>query len=162
MASIKAIADFNGSQPWHGIDIPEGYELSETGLFRVSGSGGSSEKIAGAVWVKAHTQDDQHLSFGLVVAWIDCLGKLQECAFPKDLLHDTGKTLAQRLARRGLDIVPGKERLLTLYLGHFSYQVWMQSVSRLGWLDSVSGDLAYVLPESVISRTLDKGSDFSA
>jgi len=134
--------------PWEGIAIPDGYELTAEGVFELNEKG-ERRKIAGPVWVSAHTHDESRSHYGFELRFIDLKGNVIEHPFRRDALHEQGRTLAQTLAARGCEIVPGQERYLSRYLGSFNKQVaWLRATAKLGWIDSLDGHLAYVSPSS--------------
>lgn len=137
------------SPPWEGIAVPEGYELTAEGVFELNEKG-ERRKVAGPVWVSAHTHDESRSHYGLELRFIDLKGNVIEHHFRRDALHEQGRTLAQTLAARGCEIVPGQERCLSRYLGSFnSKQVpWLRATAKIGWIDAVDGHLAYVFPSS--------------
>src|SRR3569832_2615766 len=133
------------SHPWEGIAIPEGDELSAEGVFDINEKGGL-RKIAGPIWVSALTHDESRSHYGLVLRFIELKGNVIESPFRRDALHEQGRTLAQSLAARGCEIVPGQEPRLSRYLGSFnSKQVpWLRATAKIGWIDALVGLLAYV------------------
>lgn len=137
------------SHPWEGIAIPEGYELTAEGVFEFTEKG-DPRRIAGPVWISGHTHDESRSHYGLVLCFIDLRGNVSEYAFRRDALHEQGRTLAQALAARGCEIVPGQESRLSRYLGSFdSKQVpWLRATAKIGWIDAVDSHLAYVSPSS--------------
>src|SRR3569623_380465 len=139
----------SAAYPWDGIAIPEGYELTAEGVFDINEKG-ERRKIAGPVWVSAHTHDESRSHYGLVLRFIDLKGNVIEYPFRRDALHEQGRTLAQTLAARGCEIVPGQEPRLSRYLGSFnSKQVpWLRATAKLGWIDAADSHLAYVSPSS--------------
>lgn len=137
------------SHPWEGVAIPPGYELTADGVIELNEKG-EDRRIAGPVWVSAHTHDETRSHYGLALCFIDLRGNVIEYPFRRDALHEQGRALAQHLAMRGLEIVPGQESRLSRYLGGFdSKQVpWLRATAKLGWIDAVDGRLAYVSPSS--------------
>jgi len=139
----------SAAAPWEGIVVPEGYELTTEGVFEFNEKG-ERRKIAGPVWLFAHTHDETRSHYGLVLCFVDLRGNLTEYPFRRDALHEQGRSLVQNLAVRGLEIVPGQEGRLSRYLGSFkSKQVpWLRSTAKLGWIDALDSHLAYVSPSS--------------
>src|SRR3569623_566487 len=137
------------SHPWGGIAIPEGYELTAEGVFELNEKG-ERRKIAGPVWVSAHTHDESRSHYGFELRFIDLKGNVIEHPVRRDALHEQGRTLAQTLAARGCEIVPGQERYLNRYLGSFNSKQgpWLRATAKIGWIDAVDGHLAYVCPSS--------------
>ena len=149
---MSVVIPIKGAHPWSGIPVPEGYQITPDGVFRVESNNKVREKIAGPVWVGAFTHDKLNNIYGVVIRWIDRKGDEQERALSADILHEQGNTLAQRLARIGLKITNGKEQQLIKYLGSFEGEIpWISSAPRVGWLDSVHGRLTYVLPDRIIA-----------
>ena len=138
------------SPPWEGIVVPEGYELTPEGVFEFDKKEKVLRKLSGPVWLSAHTHDESRSHYGLVLRFIDLKGNVVEYAFRRDALHEQGRTLAQTLAARGCEIVPGQEPRLSRYLGSFnSKQVsWLRSTAKIGWIDALDSHLAYVSPSS--------------
>src|SRR3569623_415075 len=137
------------SHPWGGIAIPEGYELTAEGVFELNEKG-ERRKIAGPVWVSAHTHDESRSHYGFELRFIDLKGNVIEHPVRRDALHEQGRTLAQTLAARGCEIVPGQERYLNRYLGSFNSKQgpWLRATAKIGWIAAVDGHLAYVCPSS--------------
>ena len=136
-------------RPWDAVSsfIPQGFRLDVDGLYRKKENG--EDRISGPVWVSARTRDPQGEEWGIFVQWIDPDGKGRKRAFPRDLLHDRrGGPLVQALSACGLEVIPGCESALVKYLGSFDVPQRLRAVAQLGWL--AGGELAYVLPESVI------------
>src|SRR3569623_267428 len=137
------------SPPWEGIAIPDGYELTAEGVIEFNEKG-EARRIAGPVWLSAHTHDESLSHYGLVLCFVDLRGNLTEYPFRRAALHEQGRSLVQNLAVRGLEIVPGQEGRISRYLGSFiSKQVpWLRSSAKLGWIDALDSHLAYVSPSS--------------
>ena len=134
--------------PWYGVAVPDRFRIDRDGVYETSDRDKGVARIAGPVWVSAHTRDDAGLHYGIVVSFIDLRGNLVEMAFPRDILHAKDWGLVQCLARRGLAIVPGKEGRVSAYLGSFDSTegLWKLSAPKIGWLDSIEGQLIYVHP----------------
>ena len=130
--------------PWESIPVPTGYTLDESGVQAQSGA----RITAGPVWVKAVHVDACSGEHGLVIGWRDAFGAAQQLAVNRGELHAYGSPLAARLARTGLVIVHGAERPLLKYLSEFDVKALPQweAVSRVGWIESDDGKLAYMLP----------------
>lgn len=131
---------------------PDGYALRIDGLYRLSSGRQSEEKISGPITVIAFTKNVNTDTFGFVLKWTDIDGKEQDHAFPRDWLHDQGFLLAKVLANRGLELIPGKEKILQRYLGSFDPKKVdrVQAAGQLGWVDTRDGQLAFVLPNQTI------------
>lgn len=143
-----------GGEPWSRVasGIPTAFRLGRAGLFHVREKG-EEEQVSGPVWVEARTRDPKGDGWGVVVAWMDGDGRPRKQAFPAAQLHERGSALPAVLASMGLQIVPGKERLLLAYIGRFECPSRLRSVSRLGWLDAEDSTLNFVTPHEVIRRT---------
>jgi len=137
------------SPPWEGIAIPDGYELTAEGVIEFNEKG-EARRIAGPVWLSAHTHDESLSHYGLVLCFVDLRGNLTEYPFRRDALHEQGRSLVQNLAVRGLEIVPGQEPRLSRYIGAFNAKgvPWLRSTARVGWIDAADSHLAYVYPSS--------------
>lgn len=135
--------------PWNGIEIPEGYELSERGVELITKKG--SERISGPVWVSAFARDDSNTGWGLLVHWLDRDGHQHHRAIPTHRLHESNPSLIQELDSAGLTIMPGKAKALCQYLASFVPEDRFLSVDRLGWMHSADSGLIYVLPKRVIA-----------
>jgi len=146
--------------PWQNAPVPQGWSLNASGVWANPPEPKSDrtkpeapELVAGPVRVEAFTRDLVNAGWGAVTLWIDRDGKLHKRAIPATRFHEQGTALAQELAAEGLMIVPGRERKLTAYLGSYPNTIGrVQSVARLGWLDTTDGSLAYVLPGGVIKK----------
>ncbi|RCX31710.1 DUF927 domain-containing protein [Thioalbus denitrificans] len=139
---------------WSNIQIPNGYQLTEDGVYlnETTGKGESAPKLlSGPIWVTARTRDYRNKEWGLVVHWFDIDGMEHERAIPARRLHEPRSSLPQELAGEGLHIVPGRERLLITYLGSYSPEIRISSVSRIGWMDGQVELPAYVLPTKVVA-----------
>lgn len=137
------------SKEWTEITLPEGYLLTEEGVFEERKGG--LTMICGPVWVEALTRDHKGTGWGMVVCWIDRDGRKQNQAIPNHRLHETGGGLAIMLSHGGLMIVPGEERKVARYLGLFSSPNRVLCVSQVGWVES-GNQLVYIRPDRVISR----------
>lgn len=135
VAPLKAVKNVL----WEGIDIPDGYTLTNEGVH-------STERISDPVWVSANTEDINTGLNGAVVKFIDSKGREKERAFQKGIFFENNNAIAVILANEGLSIVPGKEKRLREYLGSFQSQIWMRAVSSIGWLDTPDGELAFLFP----------------
>lgn len=137
--------DQRTGSPWDSIPVPTGYTLDETGV-QVQKDGPRITR--GPIWVKAAHVETYSGEHGLVIEWRDAFGAAQEIAVGRGELHAYGSPLAARLARAGLVVVHGAERHLLKYLSEFdvaNLPRW-QAVSRVGWIESDDGKLAYMLP----------------
>ncbi|MEW7998738.1 MAG: DUF927 domain-containing protein [Candidatus Thiodiazotropha endolucinida] len=137
------------SKEWADITLPDGYLLTEEGVFEERKGGPAM--ICGPVWVKALTRDHNGTGWGMVVCWIDRDGRKQNQAISNHRLHETGGGLAILLSHGGLMIVPGEERKVARYLGCFQPTNRLLCVSQVGWVES-GNQLVYVRPDQVISR----------
>ncbi|MCG7935884.1 MAG: DUF927 domain-containing protein [Candidatus Thiodiazotropha taylori] len=137
------------SKAWANITPPDGYLLSESGVFEERKAG--PVMICGLVWVEALTRDQNGTGWGMVVCWIDRDGQEQSKAIANHLLHETGGGLAILLSQGGLMIVPGEERKVARYLGCFQPENRLLCVSQVGWVES-SNQLVYVRPDGVLSK----------
>ncbi|HYW04392.1 MAG TPA: DUF927 domain-containing protein [Gammaproteobacteria bacterium] len=142
---------------WEGIDLPEGYRISAEGVFEEKG--GEWKKICGPIWVTAKTRTHTGEGWGVVLQWRDHDGTPHERAVPVARLHEATPTLAQGLATEGLEIIPGHERRLIAYLGHFRTDKRLQSVTRLGWLDSEADRLVFILPSRDRTRVIGQAEE---
>ena len=131
---------------WDGVVVPDSFRINGNGVFEIKNNDEEVTRIAGPVWISAHTQDDAGLHYGIVVTFIDLRGNVVELAFPRDILHAKDRDLVQSLARRGLAIVPGKEGRVSAFLGSFDSAEgpWKLSAPKIGWMDSTEGRLVYV------------------
>ncbi|MEW8381530.1 MAG: DUF927 domain-containing protein [Candidatus Thiodiazotropha taylori] len=137
------------SKKWSNITPPDGYLLTEQGVFEERKAG--PVMICGPVWVEALTRDHNGTGWGMLVCWIDRDGQTQSKAIANHLLHETGGGLAILLSQGGLMIVPGEERKVARYLGCFQPENRLLCVSQVGWVES--GDqLVYVRPDGVLSK----------
>lgn len=134
---------------WAGINIPKGFSLQNSGTWQIIEE--REFRIAGPVWIDALTRDNQNGNWGLSVCWLDHDGHLHNRAIPIQRLHEPGTVLAQELAADGLDITPGRERLLNRYLAEFEPETRLRSVARLGWVDQID-DFVFVLPNQVLGN----------
>jgi len=155
-------SDHNETQSlWANVKVPHSFELRNDGVYSITDNKKSSAKIAGPVWVHAETDNPTDGTYGIVLRWINRRGEQQEQAFPREILHDP-KSLTQRLSSKGLSISPQKERQLAAYLAAFDPDsvLWMQAVTRVGWMDSTDGSLTYVLPDQVLPSSKQGGVIF--
>ncbi|MES9850924.1 MAG: DUF927 domain-containing protein [Candidatus Thiodiazotropha sp. L084R] len=150
-SNIASINSQQVTEPKERADVtlPEGYLLTEEGVFEERKSG--VFKICGPVWVEALTRDHNGTGWGMVVYWIDRDGQKQSSAISNHLLHENGGGLAIMLSYGGLMVVPREERKVAHYLGSFEPVNRLLCVSQVGWVQS--GDqLVYVRPDGVISQ----------
>lgn len=138
--------------PWTDCRVPPGYRLSHLGVCTTSDGKQDEKMIAGPVWVSARTRDPQNSEWGIFVEWIDDDKIHHEIAVPSQRLHEANGSLVPELASSGLYVVPGFEKPLIRYLGRYRPVNRLTSVSRLGWLDTSDGQLAYMLPTGVQQR----------
>lgn len=130
--------------------IPEGWEITEKGVFSLSRRDGP-QLVCGPAWVEALTSDaDGKRGWGLVIRWRDQDDKFHERAFKRHRLHEQGTTLVQELVDAGLFVMPGCERQVLKYLGNIRPDSRVRSVDRLGWLSGVH-EPVYVLPDQVVT-----------
>ncbi|RRQ22446.1 DUF927 domain-containing protein [Thiohalobacter thiocyanaticus] len=135
--------------PWAGLAVPDGFTLTETGVYQSTTKG--DYLISGPIWVDALTRDNHNGSWGLSIRWWDCDKQMHCRAISRPRLHEPGSALAQELACEGLHIVPGKERELNRYLSAFVPEARLRSVTRLGWVDHPEDALVYLLPGDVVT-----------
>ena len=158
-----ALSDKYGTQPvtvdiprlpWHGVEIPAGFELSLSGVFDVrpgkEGEPAKLEAIAGCLWLVGLTTGTVG-DWGRLLRFQDHDDRVKELAIPAARLHEDPAILARELATLGLRIIPGKERRLVAYLASFDTLERIQSAPRLGWMDRTDGALAFVFPDRVLS-----------
>ncbi len=141
-------------KPWQAAEVPPGWRLDKNGVWFLKRDKDGSEEpvqVSGPVWVIALARDGRKRDWGTVVQWLEMDGGLHQWAMPRQRLHEQGPGLAQELAAEGLFIIPGQERRLNAYLGHFQPKVRFQSVPVLGWAEDASGRLVYVLPASILA-----------
>ncbi|MCG8017935.1 MAG: DUF927 domain-containing protein [Candidatus Thiodiazotropha sp. 'RUGA'] len=141
--------DVTDSKEWANITPPDGYLLTEQGVFEERRAG--PVMICGPVWVEALTRDRNGTGWGMVVCWIDRDGRKQSKAIANHLLHETGGGLAIILSHGGLMVVPREERKVAHYLGCFQPEKRLLCVSQVGWVES-SNQLVYVRPDGVLSK----------
>lgn len=138
------------AEPWQEARgrVPNGYTLNSNGVSK------DESVICGPLWVAAQTMDEDNESWGSVVRWLDKKGNQHERAIPAGNFHDRGVQLPIELANSGLYIVPGKERVLVEYMAAFNRDLpeW-RCAGKVGWLESESNDLVYVLPSDTIRAT---------
>ena len=135
-----------------GIDIPEGFELTDEGVYKIAPHG-QPRLVSGPIWVSAKTRDVAGKGWGIHVHWIDQDGVQRECAFPGRQLHERGQSaVICRLADEGLHVIPGQESALLSYLGSFNTDQRINSTAQTGWLDATDTPLSYVLPHTVLSN----------
>jgi putative DNA primase/helicase len=141
---------------WSEIPVPAGYALDDRGVSQTS----TDARIAGPVWIKATTCDPTSGDHGIVIAWCDPYGDPHELAVTRDELHAYSSTLAARLSRGGLWILPGTERQVLKYLAEFDVLRLprMTAVTRVGWIEHEDGQLAYMLPQPAGLVALDSQS----
>ncbi|MCG7867299.1 MAG: DUF927 domain-containing protein [Candidatus Thiodiazotropha taylori] len=149
--NIVSITHTEGTEykEWLNITPPDGYLLTEQGVFEERKAG--PVMICGPVWVEALTRDHNGTGWGMLVCWIDRDGQTQSKAIANHLLHETGGGLAILLSQGGLMIVPGEERKVARYLGCFQPTNRLLCVSQVGWVES-GNQLVYVRPDGVLSK----------
>ena len=135
--------------PWNGCDVPAGFCLTNHGVFSSTDGTRDGKLVAGPVWVSARTRGPDGKDWGLLVEWLDNDQTHQRVAVPAQRLHELGGTLVPELAAAGLYVVPGLERSLIQYLGRYQPEKRLTSVARLGWLDAMGAEMAYMLPAGV-------------
>lgn len=137
--------------PWHGVEIPEGFELSREGVHKINHQG-HHIRVCGPLWVGAKTRDITGKGWGLIVRWINQDENMGEHSFPSQQLHDRAQSpVIRRLAGEGLHIIPGRENDLLTYIGSFESPHRIHSTAQTGWLVTQEEELTYVLPHRVIS-----------
>lgn len=148
----------NLEYPWSGIEIPYGYVLNNTGVWKESASEKKEQdkennkdiqetkkfKICDPVWLAGRSRDYSGSNSGLIVRWIDMDNKLRETCIERRKLHTHGNPIAEELAHNNLAIVPGQEKELSKYLSAFTTNKTYRAVKSLGWLENPVGDLLYV------------------
>lgn len=154
-------------KPWHGVKLTPGYELDANGTYILSDTDEDAEgtqrkvrksKIAGPIWVVAGTmapntnKTSPTANWGIVARWLDRDGVLHEKAISCKRLNEKNNSLAQELADEGLHVVPGKERVLDRYLADYLSKDRWRSATQIGWLDSETSELIYVLPSRSYSH----------
>lgn len=160
----------NPKNPWNGIEIPSGYILNNSGVWKENISSikkindeceGEQEKktikICDSVWVAARSRDYGGGNSGLILCWIDMDGIEREACIERRKLHTAGNQIAEELAYNNLSIVPGKEKELLKYLAAFTTNKTYRAVKTLGWLENPSGDLLYVSEKNTFKRENEVG-----
>lgn len=149
----------NENRRWNGIEIPFGYELNNTGVWKEFLSSPNSKKniendeenqtvnkvkICDPAWVAGRSRDYAGSNSGLIIHWVDMDAITRETCIERRKLHATGNQVAEDLAHNNLAIVPGKEKDLLKYLAAFTTSKTYRAVKSLGWLENPTGDLLYV------------------
>lgn len=139
------------AMPWEGLVIPDGFELDSEGVHKISHQG-HRQKICGPLWVDAKTRDISGKGWGQHLSWINQDGRMCECSFPSQQLHERGLSpVIRRLADEGLQIIPSRENDLLKYIGSFNSTERINSTAQTGWLTTSNSSLTFVLPHKVIS-----------
>ena len=138
-----ALSDKYGTQPvtvdiprlpWHGVEIPAGFELSLSGVSDVrpgkEGEPAKLEAIAGCLWLVGLTTGTGG-DWGRLLRFQDHDDRVKELAIPAARLHEEAPILARELSTLGLNIIPGKEKRLVAYLASFDTLERIQSAPRL-------------------------------
>ncbi len=140
------------------IAVPEGYDLRGNGVYcrlsdrnRAQNDDDRWTRICGPVYVEALARNQQKEAWGRVVCWRDQDGRDHRRSIPAERFHEHGNGLAQELASEGLEIVPGKEREVMVYLGRYNPTARTLSADSLGWMDTTDSRLVFVLPSRVIA-----------
>ncbi len=153
MALVDAVIEVL-RPPWHGLTIPDSWELSAAGVFEVKpgkeGEGDKLDSVCGVLYVTGLTTAPAG-DWGRMLAFQDHDGHTKPLAIPAARLHEDPAILARELANAGLRIIPGKERRLVAYLASFTPTNRFQSAPRLGWMERTDGGLAFIFPDRVLS-----------
>lgn len=152
--------------PWAGIEIPYGYQLDKTGVWKLpfsldddknsekkSDKEEKKTKICDPIWVHARSRDFSNKRSGLLLRGIDLDAKETEICIERKNLHAHGNPIAQELADSNMRIVPGREKDLSKYLSDFKTDKTYRSVASLGWLENSLGSLLYVSKNRVFKST---------
>jgi uncharacterized protein (DUF927 family) len=147
-----ALELFARAEHYHTRNVPEGYRLSSSGVYRIAQPHGAlpegeDEWICSSLLVKAHTRNHQNEEWGKLLEFPDQDATLHRSVLRMSALAGRGGECCAQLLSQGLRIAPGRkahESLITYILGA-DPEERVRCTNQVGW----HGD-TYVLPEESI------------
>lgn len=144
--------DDETGMPWP--EIHGRFQVDTEGVFQLAGD--NRHRLSGRpLWLDSVTTGLTLPNHGVVIKFFDHHWRLHTLALPAELLHEQGGAVAKLLARRGMIVIPGKEKMLSQFIraqeadcDRFTY-----NATKLGWAKLNDGRTAFVLPETVIGAT---------
>ena len=115
------------------VAAPLGYRCDKQGVFLLDNDKPDERLTFGECRVLAGTSDTNDENYGVLVEWVTSDHKTKIQAIPRRLFHAQGTELAQLLADGGLDIIPGKERKLLVYLASYQPKERLTAATCTGW-----------------------------
>ena len=146
--------------------IPEGFELTEKGVFFVEqkedeqGIAQDVKKwIADPILVESLARDEKGNSWGRVLRFLDPDGSLKTWVMPVELLKGSGEEARGVLLDLGANLspIPARRPLLNQYIQACRPKARVRCVSKIGW----SGN-HYVLPDKTFGHQSDEGVLFQS
>ncbi len=144
------------------------FRLDARGVWH-PGENGEPVLVCGPLEVVALSRDCTSRRWGLLVRWRNLDSEEREEVLPRRLVFEGPADVAAWFADRGLVLGPARRAhsLLAAYLqGADRVGPRVRSVPRVGWHDTKSGPLVFVLPDTALGATdaehfrLDVGEDF--
>lgn len=137
-------------------DMPPGFEMRETGLFKMSKEG-TWYFIAAAFEVLAESRPEDHADWGLLLRWRDRDGRAHEWIMPRRLLAGDATDVRAHLVAHGLRIGASRaaREALVDFLNGVGSPARVRTVPRTGWFFPAAEGAApcFVLPGRTIGDT---------
>jgi putative DNA primase/helicase len=127
------------------IKVPEGFRMSETGVYAVDPSGEREDAwICSWLNIAASTRNHHGEDWGQLLVFRDKDGVEHKWLMPMSLLAGDGAEYRERLLSMGLSIAPGRRsrELLATYIQTAKPDRRVRCVSKVGWHGN-----AFILPD---------------
>lgn len=124
-------------------NIPSGYVLDDSGLYKKSNNDDPAIKISDKIEVLAESRDDDSNNWGKVVRFKDPDNTIKTVVIPYNQFGSNTKELEETLRSKGLRIYKFKE--LKQYLSDFITSNRIRSVNKVGWYKE-----AFLFPDGTV------------
>lgn len=133
-------------------DTPPGFEMKETGLFRVSKEGAFF--VCAPFEILAESRPDDNQEWGLLLRWQDRDGRVHEWIMPRRLLAGDAVEVRARLVACGLHVgaSQGARNALIEFLSAVKTPARVRTTTRTGWYFPKDGAPCFVLPGRTIGH----------
>lgn len=137
-------------------EMPLGFEMRPTGLWRVPGEGKSPYRICGHFEIVAESRQEGSDDWGLLLRWQDRDGVVHDWIMPRRLLSGEAAEVRQRFADHGLDVsgFDGARRGLVQFLSEVRTAARVRTTQQTGWYLPAAGGAAFVLPSGTIGNVV--------